>query len=603
MSRAWQCVAAAVVAVLLAPGGRPGAAQQVSLPLSQYEDLRTRARTSSEPAPAPPSPFALESDDLDVIAGPASARIVQRLAVRLLAAGWQAIPLGSAGSFVAADLGGLEGRVAESKGGLVLEVRGEGEHRVRLESVVPVTQDPTSTRPIWRFVLRPPAAAVARGVLSPAPGLAGKVEEAALGAGALLQGGRQGGPWSFAATPGKEIEVRLLGRALLPERARLALRFEATAASAAVLSRTRIKVHSWVAARVAQGRLSELRLRLPEGFTVEAVGPAVAGWEVKDGTLAVTPLEPVETTLQLAVELTGPPRDAFAAPLLVPEGAVRTTLLARAILQGDGLLALAEAGATRPPDRVEAAPLAADPAGGGNGKLYLVTDPARPPRWQAEWADRTEVLASQVDGLWVELTAGESGRATYQLWAEVRNRAATQLELGLPPGFELIVASRDGVILAPGMTAGRRLAVPLLSRESPQLVHLLGVMPFALPREAGDLAVPLPALSAPAGRVHVRLLLPGGRSYALADATRAAAGASLPPRPAAAVMAVAAPAPGDLAGQLLLRPAETSAPDVAAPAVLPAGWLEVAAAWSALSATPAPLALRVTSRKERESWF
>jgi hypothetical protein len=102
----------------------------------------------------------------------------------------------------------------------------------------------------------------------------------------------------------------------------------------------------------------------------------------------------------------------------------------------------------------------------------------------------------------------------------------------------------------------------------------------------------------------VRLLLPGGRSYALADATRAAAGAvALPPRPAAAVMAPAAPAPGDLAGQLLLRPAEAPTLDVAAPAAAPAGWLEVAASWSALSATPAPLALRVTTRKEKESWF
>jgi hypothetical protein len=602
MSRAWQCMAA-LAAFLLAPGRHPAAAQQVSLPLSQYEELRARAKTSPDQVSPPPSPFALESDDLEVVAGPTSARIVQRLAMRLLGAGWQAIPLGSAGSFVAADLGGLEGRVEESKAGNVLQVRGEGEHRVRLESVVQVAQDPTSTRPIWRFVLRLPAAAVARGTLSLAPALAGKVDQAVLGADALLQGGLPGGAWSFAATPGKELEVRLLGRAVLPERGRLTLRFEATAASAAVLSRTRLKVHAWVAARIAQGRLTELRLRLPEGFTVEAVGPAVAGWEVKDGILVVTPLDPVEDSLQLAVELTGPPRDAFAAPLLLPQGAVRTTLLVRAVLQGDGLLPLTAAGATRPPDRVEAAPLAADPAA-GSGKLYLVMDATRPPRWQAEWADRTEVLAAQIDGLWVELTAGESGRAAYQLWAEVRNRGTTQLELGLPPGFELIVASRDGVMLAPGLTAGQRLAVPLLSRESPQLVHLAGVMPFALPRAEGDLSVPLPSLSAPAAQIRVRLLLPGGRSYALVDATRAATGATVqPPRPAAAVMAATAPVLGDLAGQMQPRPAEASTMDVAAPAAAPAGWLEVAAAWSALSATPAPLALRVTTRKEKESWF
>jgi hypothetical protein len=625
-------VAAALLAAVWV-GAETAAARQVVLPLTQYDELRSKSRTTAELAPPPAAPFALEGDDLEVLAGPDSARIVQRLAVRLLAADWQSIPVGEMGSFVGADLGGLEGRLTESRGGSVLQVRGQGEHRVRLESVVKVARDETATRATWSFSLRPPPAAVVRGALQLAAPLAGTVDEAVLGAGGQLLGGRQGSAWSFAATPGKDLEVRLLGRAVLPERARLPLRFEATTASSATLSRTRLEVHAWVVARVAQGRLAELRLRLPEGLTVESLTPPGIGWKV-DGDdrvgrveridrservdrgervdrsdrgdrsdrriLTVTPPEPAEETLQVAVELSGPPRDSFAAPLLLPEGAARTVVLARAALRGDGLLTVTDLASTRPPDSFEAAPLAADPAP-ARGRLYLVGDPARPPRWQAEWAERTEVLAAQIDGLWVELTAGEAGRAAYQVWAVVRNRATTELAVVMPPGFELTVASRDGVPLAPGLGPRQDLAVPLLSRESPQLIHLAGLMPFAMPRGAGQLQVPLPSLSAPAARIRVRLLLPGGRSYTLADATRTSA-VEAPPRPAATVMP-AVPAPGDLAGQMLLRPAQSPDLDAAAPSPAPAGWVVVAASWSALSSSPAPLLLQVATRKEKASWF
>jgi len=41
-------------------------AQQVTLPLTQYEDLRTRANPAAETPPSPPAPFALEMADFDV---------------------------------------------------------------------------------------------------------------------------------------------------------------------------------------------------------------------------------------------------------------------------------------------------------------------------------------------------------------------------------------------------------------------------------------------------------------------------------------------------------------------------------------------------------
>jgi hypothetical protein len=600
-------VAAVALAVAASFAGGSAAARQVTLPLAQFEELRGRAKVTPEPPAALPAPFTIESDEMEIVVGPASAAVVQRLTLRVLSGEWQTIPLGEAGSLVGADLGGLEGRIesAGGDGGSTLQVRGVGEHRLRLESAVAVAADEAATRPTWRFSLRLPAAAVVRGKVAASQGLAGKVEEAVFEAGGLVEGGRVAGAWSFAAEPGKELRASLLGRAVLPERARLGLRFEATSATSAVLSHTRLKVHAWVQARVAQGRLAELRLRLPEGLAVEGVsGPQVAGWKVADGVLAVTPFASAEDQMAVAVEMSGAPAESFAAPLLVPEGALRTAFLARAVLQGDGLLELADAGSTRPPDAGEVAPLALDAANpvstaGAQARLYLVADAARPPRWRAAWAERTEVLAAQIDRLWVEVAAGEAGRAVYQVWALVRNRGSADLALALPPGFELQLASRDGVPMPPGVAPDRGLTVPLLTREAPQLVHLAGLIPFTLPGGRGDLSVPLPALSAPAARIEMRLLLPGGRAYVLADPTRAAA---VTPPPVAAA-APARPKARDLAAHLQLLPLAAPILDRGAFTQLPAGFVELAAGWSALTASPAPLAVHVAVKKEKEPWF
>lgn len=303
----------------------------------------------------------------------------------------------------------------------------------------------------------------------------------------------------------------LHGRRTLPERAQLPLRFETTAATAALLSRTRLEVQGWIEARIAQGRLSELRVPLPAGFEVVGVQGPIAGWNVTDGRLVITPLEPVESSLAVQVELSAAPVDAFASPLLVPAGSHRTVLLTKAALRGDGLLELTDPGAVRAPVESEIAGLA-DNVRGAPGGLMAVLDPARPPRWQAEWADRTEVLAAQVDRLLVDAAVGESGRAAYQVWVEVRNRGAQQLLVTLPPGFELVASHRGGELVKPGIS-GDSLAVPLSAGEGTQVIHLAGLLPVSVPKGRGEMVLPLPALSAPAARVEVRLILPGGADF------------------------------------------------------------------------------------------
>lgn len=570
------------------------AAQEVKLPLAEYEKLRERAGPSADPTAPPPARFALELADFEVKAGPESARVVQTLRFTLYDDGWQTVPLGETGSFIRADFGGMEGRVQMAeKGGWSLGVRGRGRHEVKLESVLPVTRDETATRPTWRLGLKAPAAAVVRGRLEVPEGVEDADPEGAVVVEKLATGAA--GAWRFVVPSGAEVRWTLSGKAVVPRRAQLPLRFEATTATASTVLHTRFRVLGWVEARVAQGRLEKLRVPIPAGLKVVNVrGPA--DWKM-DGetTLVLTPLSPVEDSLAVEMDLTGDPRDKFATPLLIPEGSARTTLFGKAFLQGDGILSLADPGAARGTDEQEAARLP-EALRSASGRLFAVTDPARPPVWEAAWAERTEMLAAQVDRLLVDVSVGEAGRASYQLWAEVRNRGAQRLSLTLPAGFELVEARRDGTAVAPGHLTNGSVAVPLLTQEAPQIVHLLGVVPFSLPETGGGFQVPLPALSAPAAKVEVRVVLPGGRSYELADATRAGA-VGAPPQAAARATDNA------MARQVSRAPLASSGTINASLFPVPPGFLQIGASWSALSATPSPLSLRAKDEKEKVQWF
>lgn len=582
--------------------------QQVTLPLSQFEELRSRANPRPDDPAPPPARFALESADFEIEVGATSARILQKLALTINTDTWERVPLGEAGSFTAAGFGDLQGRVeVNDSQGWALQVRGRGRHEVTLESVVPVRRDETATRPSWGFSLHFPPAAVIRGQLRTRPGVQ-EVEEVGITGTGLVRGARPG-PWTFVSSFARSsgVTFTLYGRRTLPERAQLPLRFEAMSATAAVLSRTQLRVRGWIEARVAQGTLTELRVPLPRDLELVSVSGPIAGWDVDAGTLVVTPLEPVEGALAIELELSGDPRTSFASPVLTPAGSRRTLPLAKAALQGDGILTLTNPGLARGPEASETARLPASVRDAG-GRLVTFPDPAQPPLWEAEWAEETEVLAAQVDRLLVDVAVGEAGRAVYRVWAVVRNQGAQQLVLSLPPGFELAGARRDGEEIAAGTMPGAMsgatgggLAVPLLTREASQAVHLDGVLPLSLPKGDGELSIPLPALSAPAAQVEVRVILPEGRSYRLTDSTRARAIHAPPqgvPRTAASNALAAQVQINSSSGRSAASSADT-------PRVFdqPPGFVVITAAWSALSINPGPLTLRVDDEKETSPWM
>jgi hypothetical protein len=582
-----RCAVAALI-MLFACGA---AAQEVSMPLDTYNELRLKASPSPTPTPPPPAPWALESATIEIDAAAASARVTTRLTVSLFAADWQQIQLPAIGKLIGADLETLQGRVAAGDE-WVLQVRGIGRHTLRLDSVVELRELDTATRPERvASVPIPPAARCTGSVTA-----AADVVEVAF-AGGMGTGRGAKGQWLFVGFPYEGMNISLLGNAVALERANLPLSFTAESSSLATVARTRTRIRSWVTAKVRQGRLEVLRLKIPDGVSVVAVGgDPIGGWDVKDGILLVTPAAPVERSFNVLVSLTGTSQAEFGSPVVVPADATRLAVASAVQVEGDGLLELAAAASGRPPDERERASLPPDFRREARFPL-VVSDPAQSPRWAVTWAEKGEALAAQVDRIVVDVLAGEAGQAAYQCWAEVRNSGATSLILSMPPGFELVEAARDGSRITAGVgTDG--LVVPLTASRATQVVYLAGLLPLTVPNVEASLQVAVPALSAPIGRVEFRLALPPGRAYR-AKAVEALGSLALP-----------SPATTDVVGKAnaLLVQQVQAAPEPgprrgAATFPVPDGWAILTGRWSALSARPGPIHVEVGTTSAKWGWF
>jgi hypothetical protein len=574
--------------------GPPLGAQTVRLPLADFETLRQRATLEPDPA-APPAPWALEAAELEIRVGPDSARLTQVLDLLLLDPAPQSIPVRVSGALTGARLEPLGGRLVAGPAGAVLSTTGVGRQRVTVESIVAVGAQAEAARPTWSLSLANPGAAAVRGRLFAPPAVA----EAELVGGVTWP--EADGSWGFVADPrAPALAWTLRGRALGVAREERELRFSTVIATATTISRTRIRADSAVEVRVEQGELATLRLAIPSGFEVVRVTGPELGWKRDSGELVVAPFEPVRGVAAFQVTISAPPSTELASPVLDAVGARAQELFVRNGVAGDGLIELLDGGTSRAATASEVARIPTAVRDGA-GRWLAVPDAASPPRWRAEWAEGTSVLAAQVERLLVEYTVGASGRAGLRLWAEVRNRGQERLAISLPPGFAWIAASRDDEPIAPALGAAGALEVPLAADEALQVVRLAGHLPAGWTGGAGRLDLPIPAFSAPVARVEVRALLPAGREYLLTEPSRAGP-VSPPPRAVRAERLRAA-----LSSNAIARQMSGSGLDVAPAAdrlaPLPSGAIELTAAWSALTATPAPLAIDVRDEREDRPWF
>jgi hypothetical protein len=567
--------------------------QEVTLPLAQYEELRERAKPTPEPKVLPPADYALESAQIDVVAGPRSARVSQRLTLSIYAADWLSVPLPTAGSLTSSQLGLLDGRVKSDEKATTLVVRGRGRHAIRLESVVPLVEDKTAARLSRALALPLPLAAVVTGSIAASDS---EIQEITVAAGGLPRGVATASRVEFVGTPGAVFSAILLGKGRAVDATRLPLKFRASSAARTEAGRSRMRVHGTLSVEVLSGQLDRLDVGLPEGFEVASVMPADLGWQVVEGRLVLTPVASAEKTLVAQIELASEAKMAFASPLLVPRGAAQLTLLSAVNVAADGLPELTDPGSARSADDVDLAALPDDVRRSG-AAFFVVRDPLRPPRWGITWSEEAKVLAAQVDRLLVNMVVGTADRCAYEFWAVVRSSGTTQIDLKLPEGLELLSIERDGRDVQPG-TSERGLTVPLAAGTGAQVIHVSGLMDAVALPEQGEFSIPVPGSSAPIARVEVRAALPPGRRYALAQKDRQGAVGDIP---TSAPRGSEQTAADGLATLALRKSAAARARDVSFVGL--AGAVLVDAVWSALSEKPGAVVIQVKPERRKEGWF
>jgi len=565
--------------------------QEVTLPLAQYEELRERARPTPEPKASPPAEYALEAAQVDIAAGRRSARVSQRLTLSIYTGEWLSLPLPAVGSLTSSQLGTLDGRV-KAEEGVTLVVRGRGRHVVRLDSVVSLAEDKSAARLTRSLALALPAAAAVTGTIASSDS---EVQEITVVSGGLRRGTGTATRIEFVGSPGATLSAVLLGKGRAVDATRLPLKFRAAAAARTDVGRTRVKVYGTVSVEVLAGQLERLDVALPEGFEVASVKPSELGWDVVEGRLVLTPVAPVEKTLVASVELTGEPKEAFAAPLLVPRGAAQLTLLSAVSVSADGLPEVTEPGAARRAEDADLAALPEDVRRSG-ASFFVVRDPLRPPRWSITWSEEAKVLAAQIDRMLVNAVVGTAGRAAYECWAVVRSSGTAQIDLKLPDGLELLSVERDGSDVRPG-SSERGLTVPLAAGTGEQVIHVSALLSSVSVPVEGEMSIPVPGSSAPIARVEVRASLPAGRSYALVQKDRQGPIGAIP----GAASRAAQKAPAGL-GVLAQRKATASEQGEASFAGV-AGAVVLDASWSALSEKPGPVLIQVKPARQKEEWF
>src|SRR5580692_9482062 len=270
---------------------------------------------------------------------------------------------------------------------------------------------------------------------------------------------------------------------------------------------------------VVQGAAREVRIQLPEKITINQVsGAMVADWEMKNGELAVTFLEPVEHSARFVINGEARlPRDGIIdIPLLRllnterDTGGVAVEILGAGEIKDQKAQGLEDADATDLGEMVanrQSPALVAFRARSGEAGATraLSVNVAR--------YDQQAVLMANVEEARYQVLMSADGKELVQARYAVRNNERNFVKITLPAGATVWSASLAGRPIRPGQSPDGSLLLPLeKSRggdDAPAFaVEILYLTKAAAWEEKGREKVTLPALDLPISRTGLLLYYP-----------------------------------------------------------------------------------------------
>ena len=493
------------------------AAGWVVLPIDEYRVLRAKAYPVEHDPEPPPLDATLTRVDYDLrVAGDLAAGRAS-LTVDVLKDGWVRVP-------VPAGLLVREARLDGKQVSLVPGEKGKGgahlsamlSHAGRFELLLDIDVPISASAGDESISLPSTESGVTRAaVLLPRQGV-----DLRIGGGLLSEKSETAGETKWLAyARGNEALTFTWRRKTEDHHVELPLRLRGSLTQLTSLAEDSTAVYAEANFEVVQGAAREVRIKLPETITINQVsGAMVADWEMKNGELAVTFLEPVEHSARFVIngEARLPKDGIIDIPLLRllnterDSGGIAVEIVGAGEIKDQKVQGLEEADAT---DLGEMVANRQSPA--------LVAFRARPGEAGATRSlslnvaryDQQAVLMANIEEARYQVLMSADGKELVQARYAIRNNQRNFVKVTLPAGATVWSVMLAGRPVRPGQSPDGSLLLPLeKSRggdDAPAFaVEILYITKDAAWNDKGQEKVTLPALDLPISRTGLLLYYP-----------------------------------------------------------------------------------------------
>ncbi len=495
----------------------PHAAGWVVIPVTEYRVLRAKAYPS-EPTPEPPpldATLTRVDYDLHVLGDLATGNA--RLTVDVLKDGWVRVP-------VPAGLLVREARLDGKPLSLVPGDKGKGGTHVAAllsrpgRSVLTLDVDVPVTSSTGEESLSLPS--TESGVTRAAVRLARQNIDLAVGGGLLADRAEDSGDTTWLAYGrGNEALTFTWKKKTADHHVELPLRLRGSLTQLTSLGEDSSAISAEVSLDVVQGAAREVRIQLPEKITINQVsGATVADWEMKNGELVVSFLEPVEHSARFVISGEARlPRDGIIEiPLLRLENAERDTGGIAVEILGAGEIKDQKAQGLEDADATDLGTVIAN-----RQSPALVAFRARAGESGATRSlsinvvryDQQAVLMANIEEARYQVLMSADGKELVQARYAIRNNQRNFVKVTLPPGATVWSASLAGKPVRPGQAPDGSLLLPLEKskggEDAPAFpVEILYLTKAAAWQDKGHENLTLPALDLPISRTGLLLYYP-----------------------------------------------------------------------------------------------
>ena len=270
---------------------------------------------------------------------------------------------------------------------------------------------------------------------------------------------------------------------------------------------------------VTQGAAREVHIALPDKVTVNQVsGATVADWEMKDGQLAVTFLEPVEQNAKFIVTgETRSPRDGqIEIPLLRLLNTERDTGGVAVEVLGAGEINKFKTEGLENADATDLAEIVSSRQSTSLSAFRFRSGDAKTTRSLtvnvARYTPQAVLMANVAEARYNVLITNE-GKELVQARYAVRNNQRNFLKITLPTGATLWSASLAGKPVRPGQSPDGSVLLPLekahAGEDSPEFaVEIVYISRGTAWNDKGQFKLTLPSLDLPVSRTGLLVFHP-----------------------------------------------------------------------------------------------